>query len=383
MTDGEALRRAIVADPDDDTPRLIYADWLDENGQPDRAAFIRAQVEEARAEPFGPQARAATKRAGQFLQGHGQDWTEHLAGRVIDCEFVRGFVGHVSVDAATCPDHAGFLFEAEPIQSVRVERRLVLGHFDESATWVEGGTSLRPVFERPELWQINRLDLSRLSLSEDEYDALEQSRSLVGVRDLSFRESPVDPPRLTRLLAGSSLPHLCGLDLSECSHLGPAVIDGLRKASHRRFLRLDLSGVTIGLWEQMKRLLGCACLKEVEELRLGRPALPPSPGPLCQLNIGWVLPWGRLRVLDLTGQQVGPEGVEEIAKQPEARHLRWLGLGHNGIGSAVAELIDAPHLNLYYLDVRGNGLPRETFAALHKRFPQALIPEDGGLRGIR
>ena len=32
MTDGEALRRAIVSDPDDDTPRLIYADWLEERG---------------------------------------------------------------------------------------------------------------------------------------------------------------------------------------------------------------------------------------------------------------------------------------------------------------------------------------------------------------
>lgn len=30
MTDGEALRRAVLADPGDDTVRLAYADWLDE-----------------------------------------------------------------------------------------------------------------------------------------------------------------------------------------------------------------------------------------------------------------------------------------------------------------------------------------------------------------
>jgi uncharacterized protein (TIGR02996 family) len=41
----EAFRSAIVADPDDDTPRLVAADWLDEHGDPDRAAFIRIQVE--------------------------------------------------------------------------------------------------------------------------------------------------------------------------------------------------------------------------------------------------------------------------------------------------------------------------------------------------
>ena len=33
MTDREALLAAIHADPDDDTARLVYADWLQENGQ--------------------------------------------------------------------------------------------------------------------------------------------------------------------------------------------------------------------------------------------------------------------------------------------------------------------------------------------------------------
>ena len=38
-----ALEAAIVAHADEDTPRLAYADWLDEHGDPDRAAFIRVQ----------------------------------------------------------------------------------------------------------------------------------------------------------------------------------------------------------------------------------------------------------------------------------------------------------------------------------------------------
>ena len=37
MTDDEALLAAIIADPDEDTPRLAYADWLQENGQSERA----------------------------------------------------------------------------------------------------------------------------------------------------------------------------------------------------------------------------------------------------------------------------------------------------------------------------------------------------------
>ena len=39
-----ALEAAVIAHAEDDTPRLVYADWLDENGDSDRAAFIRTQV---------------------------------------------------------------------------------------------------------------------------------------------------------------------------------------------------------------------------------------------------------------------------------------------------------------------------------------------------
>src|SRR3954468_6061525 len=41
MTDGDALYRAILDQPDDDAPRLVWADWLDEHGDPDRAAVVR------------------------------------------------------------------------------------------------------------------------------------------------------------------------------------------------------------------------------------------------------------------------------------------------------------------------------------------------------
>lgn len=44
MTDGEALLKAILAHPEEDTPRLVYADWLQENGQEERAEFIRLQI---------------------------------------------------------------------------------------------------------------------------------------------------------------------------------------------------------------------------------------------------------------------------------------------------------------------------------------------------
>ena len=41
--DEVAFRAKIIANPDDDTVRLVFADWLQENGQEERAEFIRVQ----------------------------------------------------------------------------------------------------------------------------------------------------------------------------------------------------------------------------------------------------------------------------------------------------------------------------------------------------
>jgi len=45
MSDRVALLAAICAAPDDDTPRLVFADWLDEHNEAKRAARIRADIE--------------------------------------------------------------------------------------------------------------------------------------------------------------------------------------------------------------------------------------------------------------------------------------------------------------------------------------------------
>lgn len=44
MSDSFAFLRTIRTDPADDDARLVFADWLDENGDPKRAEFIRLQI---------------------------------------------------------------------------------------------------------------------------------------------------------------------------------------------------------------------------------------------------------------------------------------------------------------------------------------------------
>jgi uncharacterized protein (TIGR02996 family) len=49
VSERAAFIRAICEQPDDDTVRLVFADWLDENGEGERAEFIRVQCELATA----------------------------------------------------------------------------------------------------------------------------------------------------------------------------------------------------------------------------------------------------------------------------------------------------------------------------------------------
>ena len=68
MSDGDALYRSVLAAPADDAPRLVYADWLDDHGDPERAEFIRLQVASANA-PFSDAVRDRLRdRFGEAVQ---------------------------------------------------------------------------------------------------------------------------------------------------------------------------------------------------------------------------------------------------------------------------------------------------------------------------
>lgn len=44
------MLQKIIANPGDDIPRLVYADWIEERGQEDRARYIRLSIAAAKAE---------------------------------------------------------------------------------------------------------------------------------------------------------------------------------------------------------------------------------------------------------------------------------------------------------------------------------------------
>jgi uncharacterized protein (TIGR02996 family) len=65
VTHEDAFLADIVENPDDDGVRLIYADWLEDHGQPERAEFIRVQCELARLTEDGPRRQELEARERQ------------------------------------------------------------------------------------------------------------------------------------------------------------------------------------------------------------------------------------------------------------------------------------------------------------------------------
>ncbi|MBY0459689.1 MAG: TIGR02996 domain-containing protein [Gemmataceae bacterium] len=123
MRDDEALLAAVIQHPDEDTPRLIYADWLQDHGRPERAEFIRFQVERDRL-PFGADARRRELLAREtaLLERHRKRWFDpfRCAFGAVKVTFRRGFVEHLETDAQSYLASSQALYRSAPLRSVVV-----------------------------------------------------------------------------------------------------------------------------------------------------------------------------------------------------------------------------------------------------------------------
>lgn len=140
MDDGAALLTAILQQPDEDTPRLIYADWLDEHGEAwdrDRAELIRIGVELATA----PKCLSASKGCGcrtctldarstrlktrshHRATNEERWWWREL--RLADSLLVRrGFVESIGgIETVAFLQNAAFIFAGHPITGVSLTDR--------------------------------------------------------------------------------------------------------------------------------------------------------------------------------------------------------------------------------------------------------------------
>jgi uncharacterized protein (TIGR02996 family) len=117
------LLRAVRDNPDEDTPRLMYADYLDEEGNAARAEFIRVQIEHAHLPEGDPWRRALEDRAHELLAEHECEWLgiePDDMGELAGCVFERGFVNEVSASPVFMNGPGAALSAAHPIRRWRV-----------------------------------------------------------------------------------------------------------------------------------------------------------------------------------------------------------------------------------------------------------------------
>jgi uncharacterized protein (TIGR02996 family) len=127
MTPEEAFLEDILAHPEDDTPRLIYSDWLDDRNDP-RGEFIRIQVELGRLPDNHPRRSRLEWRCEQLLEQHEKHWLGRVAKLLpLECyRFVwqRGFAAELigwGEEAARClARHAGAVLRPFPLDGMRL-----------------------------------------------------------------------------------------------------------------------------------------------------------------------------------------------------------------------------------------------------------------------
>jgi uncharacterized protein (TIGR02996 family) len=329
MSTADAFLQAICDDPDDDTPRLVYADWLEEHGNAaelDRARFIRLQIEAHRLPEFDRRRYQCKWEAERLLGRHRTAWLASLpwwVKRYGGGFFERGFVQGLSVLPRHFLEEFPELPPREPVTELRVrcagdnvpvEKLLALPGLDRLRELDFSGHRLKDaaagkVARCPALHNLISLNLSANDIGLKGVRALANSQHLQNLEHLDLgplsREALMAVAahlnRLQRLDIHPAASGLDGLDMVLLSDLG------------RRLTALSLSGSQFGA--------------EAQDAAAQRLAL--------SFGVAW------LTSLSFVWTRIGDAGLRALAAAPHLSRLRHLALlgcavGAEGLGALAA-----------------------------------------------
>ena len=189
LTDHEALLRTIIAHPEDDLPRLVFADFLEESGHPAlvaRAHFIRTQIE-AEQHDAGSLEREKYEVMAAELRGQFQDEVDLILPETNQVGVTgirrRGFLDEVHARELELLHYGPQLVNAAPVTSLRVELLANQSVLFRGLTWLnsirsfEMGKLFWPFYTDTQFWmqfirnphftQLRTLNLSDNRLSDD------------------------------------------------------------------------------------------------------------------------------------------------------------------------------------------------------------------------
>jgi uncharacterized protein (TIGR02996 family) len=389
MSAERAFREAIAAEPDDDTPRLIHADWLEDGGragQP-RAAFIRAQVRLAALPEDHPERPVLEDEADDLLAAHEAEWSGDVSRIALEWDWRGGFIEQVTVSADAFREQGEELLGCAPIRELRL-----LGAAEE----------LRDLARCRHLEAIEAIDFSATSessvirvgmISDEALSALVGSSYLGRLRSLDLSGQRLES--MHALASSGLLDRLKRLDLSSNPALGDRAVRVLCEARPAQLEELGVRSTNLtaygvrGLyqtnWPQLRRLavnaaiavrlrdpngdiqhlLSLPFLGRTENLELCFPSqlqtltggllfdlatagratalhelslTTEAFGPAVRQGLAELVPWRDVQHLNLPGCGIETEAMAALAKAPLGS-LRWLSLANNPLKDRGAEAL--------------------------------------------
>jgi uncharacterized protein (TIGR02996 family) len=297
---------AIRCQPNSKSVRLVYADWLEERGDP-RADFICLQCQAAALAPSSPRRLAAEAVAHDLLLRHEADWLGPLLGHVSNWEFRRGLLDFVTVPAATFLAHAEEWLPRLPL--IGVHLRQASGHVAALAAC-------------PQLAHLNALYLGDNRLTDDDVAALADSPHLGRLTVLYLQSNRLTEKGVQALAVSSRLPRLRELNLAHNFTRGNAGIRALANAKglpRLRHLNLAMSRLD----EEGLRLLAHSPLQaQLRSLNLTANVLPAG----CLTALVESPAFAGVRELLYDMNDASDEDVEALAGSPYVEQLTTLAL---------------------------------------------------------
>jgi uncharacterized protein (TIGR02996 family) len=342
----QALTQEIIAHPDDDLPRLAFADWLEEQGEAEHAELVRVQIELARLAEEDERRPALLARQVWLLARHTKEWGRPMRGLARRWEFRRGFVEGVTLPAERFPARAEKLFARAPLRHLHLAgleddealaacsqmsqiRELTLS----TALFSYPTRRFQTLLGSPHLRRLRSLRLCRGELHNVD---LQTIVSLPDLEQLELQGCYYARPRHSQLTLGGpgSLPRLRRLSLS--GWIGPVAWQPILE----RLEALALQGQSLPLQNAMQHLVS---------LRRSTPLRKLVLADVLSLDVAALLASGvlaDLHSLELSHCPLGPGDIASLVGAGGPRSLVHLDLGSNPLGhSDIAALTQSSRLD--------------------------------------
>jgi uncharacterized protein (TIGR02996 family) len=327
MQTGQAILADIIANPQDDVSRLVYADWLDENGDADRADLIRAQIRLADMEPWEEGYTALDIRCRQLERAH-PEWLGRLEPFVSrwerfcgdrDRPFERGFPARVKLTPREFVKHRKYLLAETPVREVRFE-------LNEDA---------RSLAKRPELQKLSAAELAYARDSASTQNALECLTQFAPLQHFGLIGSILSEQAAAEVFAAPALGNVQSLAIMG-TRLPPEVEATIASQGWPNLRRL------VRVWVSQLSWLRSPWLGQLEELTIydTEPNLSAQETRL----LADVLPGTAVRRLSLGWWTMDVAGGQALSEAVAKSSVRSLAVAQTSMTAEVARAFITPSL---------------------------------------